>query len=365
MKRPKFSAILPGQAKRVLDFLNEATDGKDITDIRSYRPDLPQEALSKYSIGQTSAQNLLTARNSLPGKKFIALDQVLDVASIGEEKILDIIEIIDWPTQDQNTDELDLKTVVESSPGESEDIKMHVEAVKKIYLQFGENMISEVDALLNNWINPALRNTKSWPQLEAVPKVFDQLMSGEKPEDYIPVMEDMNKNSILTADELISAKFTYEKKTHKNQNDYTQSCIKAGSELEGAKTEWNFAVSNYYEETQHAEWVLLDAIYTARRAHKDTYNPNADLESKLDYYVDYFSEASEIVTAWDVYGNSMNKANTTLATSYSTLINSFNKNWNAVSAAELKLITDNRKDSQTLWTSIQTYYKKKFGDGRA
>jgi len=106
MNRPEFSEILPIQAQTVLDFLNNAKEIKDLTDIETYRPDLSKEALSSYSIGEQSAQNVLDARKSLRGQRFHSLEDVLDVKGIGEDKILDIIEFIWLSTEEMFRQEL-------------------------------------------------------------------------------------------------------------------------------------------------------------------------------------------------------------------------------------------------------------------
>ena len=121
------------------------------------------------------------------------------------------------------------------------------------------------------------------------------------------------------------------------------------------------ALSNYEEEKQNAEITLIEDVYAARRNHKDVYKPKADLESKIAYNVDYLSEATAVAAALETYGNTMDKVNSALATAFSSLLLEFNKNWNVVAKGELTLISSNRKDSKALWSSIQSYYSKKFG----
>ena len=260
---------------------------------------------------------------------------------------------------EKNTDEIDLKKIEQSSPKDAD-----FKNVKFAYAQVGDYLLQLGDTI-NQQMTKAFDRAKPRPQIKAVSVMFNQLLQKKKPEDYIPILEDFKTHSPGSLNDLFKAKFAYEKNTHKNQNDYLKTSIKGGSGLETAKADWQYAVSSYQEEKQNAELTLKEAVYASRKAHKDVLNAKDDLESKLDYYVDYFSEASEIAAALDSYGKSMDKSNTSLATAFSALLTAFNKNWNVIAAGELKLISDNRKDSKTLWTSIQAYYNKKFGNTRS
>lgn len=106
LERPKFTELLSVQAQTVLDFLNRAQTTNDITDIAQYRPDLAPADLASYSIGAQGAQNLLDARAALLTGKFTSLDEVLDVPAIGEDKILDIVDFLWFPTEELFRQEL-------------------------------------------------------------------------------------------------------------------------------------------------------------------------------------------------------------------------------------------------------------------
>ena len=256
---------------------------------------------------------------------------------------------------EKNTDELALKKEVQKQSRDADFGK-----VKFAYDEVGKSIVKQAAEVLK-LLEKTFGTNEARPQLDVVPEMFDQLMQDKKPEDYIPVLEDFKSHAAHSMDDLLKAKFTYEKSTHKNQNEYTKSCIKGGSGLETAKADWQLAVSSYDEEKQNAELTLKEAVYAARKSHKDVLHRDDDLESKVDAHVDYYSEATEVATALGNYGKEMDKANTALATAFAALLTEFHKNWNTVAAGELKLIADNRRDSKTLWTSIQSYYKKKFG----
>lgn len=258
-------------------------------------------------------------------------------------------------SNDRNTDELNLKKVQQSSNKDAD-----FQKVKFAYSQVGDYLL-ELGETINSQIVKTFGAAQPRPKLKAISAMYNQLTQKSKPEDYIPILEDFKNHSPGSLDELFKAKFVYEKNTHKNQNSYMKASIKGGSDMENAKANWQLAVSTYLEERQNAELVMKEAVYASRKSHKDVAIEEGDLETKLEYNVDYFSEASEIATALGNYGKSMNTSNTSLATAFAALLTAFNSAWNDVATGELELILNNRNDSKTLWTSIEAYYKKKFG----
>lgn len=101
MQRPdSVEALLLVQIQTVLDFLNKAQSVEDLTNIQQYRPDLSEEALAGYSIGEKSAQNLLNTRSNLAAQQYSNIDEVLAVEAVGENKILDIVEYI-WESAEE------------------------------------------------------------------------------------------------------------------------------------------------------------------------------------------------------------------------------------------------------------------------
>ncbi|WP_035467696.1 baseplate J/gp47 family protein [Algoriphagus mannitolivorans] len=80
-----------------LDFLNKATTWIDIAGIEPQagpvfdNPELGSHRPFKgYDIGETTAENILKTRNSLPGNKFTSVEQVKSVRGMGEDKIADL-----------------------------------------------------------------------------------------------------------------------------------------------------------------------------------------------------------------------------------------------------------------------------------
>ena len=101
MQRPdSIQALLPVQIQAVLEFLNKAQVIEDLTNIHQYRPDLSEEDLASYSIGEKSAQNLLDARSNLRAQQYNSIEEVLAVEGIGENKVLDIVEFIWLPAEE-------------------------------------------------------------------------------------------------------------------------------------------------------------------------------------------------------------------------------------------------------------------------
>lgn len=254
-------------------------------------------------------------------------------------------------SSEKNTDELVLV---------NEKMKENASDFKRVlfpYSEVGDEIIRQSEVILK-LMEKAFGSYHLRPVIAAVPTMFDQLMQEKRPKDYIPILEDFKTHSPGSLNDLLKAKYTYEKNTHKNQNDYTNTCIQGGAALETAKANWQFAVNTFYEDKQNSETALKEAIYASRKSHKDIFS-QGDLESKIDYHVDYFSEALEISAAITSYAKTMDTANTTLTTAFASLITTFNKYWNVIAAGELSLITANRKGSKDLWVSIQSNYKKK------
>lgn len=256
---------------------------------------------------------------------------------------------------EKNTDELPIKKEKHSR---SNIDASNFKNVTFAYSQVGEEIIHQAENIFA-MMDRIFGTSKLRPEVDSVPIMFDQLMQEKKPKDYIPVLEDFRSHAPGSLTDLLKAKYNYEKNTHKNQNDYNKTCITGGSGIEVAKANWDFAVNSFLEDKQDAEFTLKEAVYTARRTYKDVYfSDDEGLESKIDYHVDYFSEAVEVADAVDQYTNRMDNSNTLLVAAYTSLITEFNKNWNLIAAGELKLIAENRKDSKDLWKSIQSNYKK-------
>ena len=115
MQRPEsIETLLSVQTQAVLEFLNKAQTVEDITNIQQYRPDLPKEDLTSYSIGEKGAQNLLDARSYLTAQQYNNIQEVLAVEAIGEDKVLDIVEFIWQPAEEIFKQDLFEKTLGEN-----------------------------------------------------------------------------------------------------------------------------------------------------------------------------------------------------------------------------------------------------------
>ncbi len=112
MHRPNsIQVLLPVQIQAVLDFLNKAQSIEDLTNIQQYRPELSEEELASYSIGEKGAQNLLDARSNLATGQYNDLDEVIAVEGIGADKVLDIVEFIWLPAEEIFKQDLFAKTL--------------------------------------------------------------------------------------------------------------------------------------------------------------------------------------------------------------------------------------------------------------
>ncbi|SFU10246.1 Baseplate J-like protein [Algoriphagus locisalis] len=84
-------------ASKILDFLNKASKWQDIAGVEPVLGpvlDDPEKGIHRpfkgYDIGEITAKNILSRRNSLSGAKFTSVDQVKTVRGIGEDKWHDL-----------------------------------------------------------------------------------------------------------------------------------------------------------------------------------------------------------------------------------------------------------------------------------
>ncbi|MEM7037972.1 MAG: hypothetical protein AAF570_13395, partial [Bacteroidota bacterium] len=243
---------------------------------------------------------------------------------------------------------------------ESQDDDWNFDGVHFIHTRIGEELKKQADTVFR-LLDSTFGNNPYKPRLESTERMYNELMREKRPDDYIPVLQTMQNHTPGSLDDLLKAKFTYEQNSHKNRNTCLVASAKTGHDMESARIGWDFALRQYEEESQNAVAILKEAVYTARKESREVYHEDAGLESKIEYHLDYFTEASSVAAAMTTYISNMDKANTALATAFANLTTAYIKGWNQTASADITLIQDNRKDSKTLWTSIQDYYKKQFG----
>jgi len=88
------------QIQAVLDFLNKAQNPSDITDIQQYKPNITEDELKSYSIGESAAANILETRKQLRSERFNSITEVLAVKGVGEDKVMDIVRCI-WQSAEE------------------------------------------------------------------------------------------------------------------------------------------------------------------------------------------------------------------------------------------------------------------------
>lgn len=83
---------------KVVDFINNAKTWQDIAGVEPQAGpifDDPEQGNHRpfrgYDIGEVTAKNILSKRNSYPGKKFTEFNQVTSVRGIGEDKTIDLL----------------------------------------------------------------------------------------------------------------------------------------------------------------------------------------------------------------------------------------------------------------------------------
>jgi hypothetical protein len=92
--------LLPGQEEIILSFLNRISHPSEITDNKRLTDDPFYDGSGGYSIGKTTAESLINARENLPGGRFRRIQQLLDVAGIGHDKVQDLIYSFWKPADD-------------------------------------------------------------------------------------------------------------------------------------------------------------------------------------------------------------------------------------------------------------------------
>lgn len=264
---------------------------------------------------------------------------------------------------DQNPEELAYQ-VVAASPFDTTD--WNFDGINYVQTVLGDLIIEQGNEMIER-IHKTLGTNPMKPRVAGILSMFEAAMRNKKSHNYLPVIEEVRHHTAGSIDELLKMKYTFEQGAHKNLNTFTVNSLKAGSALETAIVNWKFAVNTYNESRQNAEAVFKEDVYAARRANKNdsTGKEKAkDLESIITYHVDFFTESSSVATAISNYGTLMNTANTALVTAYAALLSELQKNWGLITQGEAKLLSDNRKDSFTLWTALQSFYSKRFSQGR-
>ncbi|MBN2385577.1 MAG: hypothetical protein JXB85_01055 [Anaerolineales bacterium] len=74
----------------VLEFFNRVTSPEQITGWVEDDPEFPRASSGAYGIGETVAKRILETRAALPAERFTNLQQIDEIAGIGEDKLQDI-----------------------------------------------------------------------------------------------------------------------------------------------------------------------------------------------------------------------------------------------------------------------------------
>ena len=261
---------------------------------------------------------------------------------------------------DENNDDLEfeiIKTSEERSNWEFDNLKFAFDATGNLLIEQAKSFIQELLKELGP--DPAK------PVMQGVFRMFREAMNTREAENYIPIVEKIKQHTPGSFDDLLKAKFTFEKSTHKTQADYLLGRIKAGAGIEAAKANWEFAVNSYKEVKENAESTFKEAVYAARSDDYDKLeNKYSNISNEILAHENHFNYAVKVANATVTYSNLMSKANTDLTTAFAALITSLISNLNSTALIESTVIISNRKDSLSLWTAIKNYYNKQFGGTR-
>ena len=195
--------------------------------------------------------------------------------------------------------------------------------------------------------------------------MFKEAMRSPEAKNYIPMMEKIQQHSPGSIDDLLKAKYSFEQSSHKAQAEFSLNSLKAGTGIETALINWDFAVQSFSEAKENAEATFKEAVYAARADVKnDLEKKYSSLANEILAHENHFNYASKVAGAVDSYGKIIAKANSDLASAFSILITELVKNWNLSTQGETTLIMSNRKDSLSLWSAIKNSFNKKIGVGR-
>lgn len=261
---------------------------------------------------------------------------------------------------DQNTDDLGFEVISESETRTN----WNFDNLNFAFAATGELLISQAKNFLHGLLKE-LGTDSSKPVMAGVFKMFREAMNTPEAENYIPIVERIKQHTPGSFDDLLKAKFTFEKSTHKTQADYLLSRIKAGAGIETAKANWEFAVNSYNENKENAESTFKESVYAARSDNYDKWEKKySNVANEILAHENHFTYAQKIAAATVNYSTLMSKANVDLTTAFAALMTSLMTNLNVTALTEAALIASNRKDSLALWTAIKTSYNKQFGGSR-
>lgn len=274
--------------------------------------------------------------------------------------------------KDQNTDELklDQKAFIEKMPDLDFDHIVFVHSV------MAEYMIKVADGMVKYMLDQ-LGPKEHVPTIPGLLKMFKQTFEikdknqrTKKPrvklvDSYIPTIKEIELQAPGTMEDLLKAKFTFERNSHKNKAESMLSSINVGAAIATGRVNWDYAVQTYKETRENAEATFKEAVYAAYINEVNQIETRSShLANEILMHQADFAYAVGISKAIDTYGKDIATANSGLSTAFASLSSDLVKQWNSMTQGETKLIVANRTDSLNLWTAIRAAYNKLFSGNR-
>ncbi len=249
-----------------------------------------------------------------------------------------------------NTDDLQY-VVVDTPKFEPNQLTSNYPFIGDILLEKGSELIADIRDLLEG--------TDMKPEVPSLKRLFKKALGGEEQKNYIPIINRMKTHTPGSLDTLLKAKFAFENSAHKLQKEFLLNSIKAGNGIETGLIDWNFSKESYGEAKARAISKLEEAVYAANWKDKISLEKESlNLETVIGNHLDYFTFSVKVAKAIDDFEGDIKKANEDIAQAYSNLVSSLYKNWSLASKGESVRFSTEQKDSSTLWTAIQSTYKK-------
>lgn len=267
---------------------------------------------------------------------------------------------------DENTDELDRKEFSDIMP------ELDFKKIKFVHSIMAEHMIEMADNMVSHMLKQLGPNEHT-PTIPGLLRMFDETYNihdknrkqqrNKKLESYIPTVKELEQQAPATMEDLLKAKFTFERNSHKNKANSMLSSIGVGAAIASARVNWDFAVQTYKETRENAEATYKEAIYTAY-IDEQLENRTSSLANDILMHQSNYAYAVGVAKAIEDYGKNIATANGGLYTAFASLSNDLVKQWNSMTQGETALIVANRTDSLNLWTAIRAAYNKLFSGNR-
>lgn len=170
---------------------------------------------------------------------------------------------------DENTDDLKRS---EETFSEDQMPDLDFSEIMFVHPMAAENMIEAADTMIERMM-AHVGPDKQKPSVPGLKEMYDKTFEikdknagsvrTRKDDNFIPTVKEIEVHAPATLDDLLKAKFTFEKNSHKNKADSMLASINVGAAIATIKVNWDFAVQTYKETRENAEANFREAVYSA------------------------------------------------------------------------------------------------------